>query len=280
VSRIFENSNYDSSKQSEFRNGPSLNRRLKRDSSDTALRSLRAPMQSTRSARDLHAGGAAGQFERSLSKKKLFQRIIEDTAPMITPRLREFNRPAGMIVSREGSPIIASHLTDHVKKLIKGPFKNPAPIKELDTTYNREHSRSGFSPCHIPEKKSQTPPKISAPEGPYNSAKRFERVVKSSHELPLEEPLHDKSETMMTVNVPEGIDQSAMRRELALKGYHVVKTHFEHKLITNERTGRGFIQVRAANQRYINEIKDEIEKIGVKLSKNSKGTPNRNFTWK
>lgn len=85
---------------------------------------------------------------------------------------------------------------------------------------------------------------------------------------------------MLTVGVPEGVDAAAMKRELALKGYHVVKAYFEHKPITNERTGRGFIQVRSANPRYQIELQKEIEKIGLRLSKKQGAMPNRNLTWK
>ena len=95
-----------------------------------------------------------------------------------------------------------------------------------------------------------------------------------------EEPLHDKSQTMVTVGIPEGVEAAAMKRELAYLGFHVVKTKFDHNPITNERSGKGTIQVRAANPRYHEELKKEIEKIGLKMTKSTKSQPNRNITWK
>lgn len=92
--------------------------------------------------------------------------------------------------------------------------------------------------------------------------------------------MHDKSQTMLTVAVPDGVDASQMKRELAYKGYHVVKAYFEHNPVTNERSGRGFIQLRAANPRYHEELKKEIEKVGLKMSRSAKAMPNRNLTWK
>lgn len=84
----------------------------------------------------------------------------------------------------------------------------------------------------------------------------------------------------MAVNVPEGVDALEMKRELAYKGYHVVKASFEHNPVTNERIGRGVIQIRAANPRYQEELKKEIEKIGFKMARSARTTPSRFSTWK
>lgn len=98
--------------------------------------------------------------------------------------------------------------------------------------------------------------------------------------MTIEEPLSDKSQTLLTIQVPDNLDPAAMKRELALKGYQVVKAYFEHNTITNERTGRGFIQLRAANPRYMEELKKEVDAFGLNLSKKKNAQPNRNLSWR
>lgn len=83
---------------------------------------------------------------------------------------------------------------------------------------------------------------------------------------------------MLTVEVPRNLESEILKGELAKKGYHVVKSFFEHNTITNERNGKGFVQVRAANPRYHEEIKKEIDIIGLKFGRPAVGEaqPNRN----
>lgn len=94
--------------------------------------------------------------------------------------------------------------------------------------------------------------------------------------MTIEEPLHDKSSTMLTLEVPEGLEPSELKRELAKKGHHVVKTYFEHNTITNERTGRGFVQVRAPNPRYHEQINKEIRDVGLEFIKTKNAQANHN----
>lgn len=47
----------------------------------------------------------------------------------------------------------------------------------------------------------------------------------------------------------------------------MVRSYFEHNTITNERTGRGLVEVRAPNPRYHEEIKKEIKDIGIQAVK-------------
>jgi hypothetical protein len=86
------------------------------------------------------------------------------------------------------------------------------------------------------------------------------------------------SATMLTVEVPKNLEPDMLKRELAKKGHQVVKSFFEHNTITNERNGNGFVQVRAANPRYHEELKKEINTIGLKFGKPTVGEiqPNRN----
>lgn len=79
------------------------------------------------------------------------------------------------------------------------------------------------------------------------------------------------------MNVPEHVDEGDLRRDLANKGYHVVRTHFEHDTIKNTRTGRGFVQVRASNPRYGENLVKEIADYGLKLSKQQVSQPNINL---
>lgn len=99
---------------------------------------------------------------------------------------------------------------------------------------------------------------------------------KVSTRVTVEEPLHDKSATMLTVEVPKNLEADVLKRELAKKGHHVVKSFFEHNTITNERNGKGFIQVRAANPRYHQELKREIDSIGLKFGRPAVGEPQPN----
>lgn len=71
---------------------------------------------------------------------------------------------------------------------------------------------------------------------------------------------------MLTVKVPDNLEPNLLKRELAKKGIQVVKSQFQHNTITNERTGKGFVQVRAPNPRYHEEIKREIHDIGVRVA--------------
>lgn len=93
----------------------------------------------------------------------------------------------------------------------------------------------------------------------------------------IEEPKYDKSRTLLTMSVPEHVDEGDLRRDLACKGYHVVRTHFEHDTIKNTRTGRGFVQVRAANPRYQEGLEAEIKQHGLKTSKQQVSQPNINL---
>jgi hypothetical protein len=82
---------------------------------------------------------------------------------------------------------------------------------------------------------------------------------------------------MLTLKVPENLEPDQLKSELAKKGYHVVKSYFEHNTITNERTGNGFVQLRAANPRYEQEIEKEVKEIGLKFSKKEGALPNQNL---
>jgi hypothetical protein len=77
--------------------------------------------------------------------------------------------------------------------------------------------------------------------------------------------------------VPENVDEGDLRRDLANKGYHVVRTHFEHDTIKNTRTGRGFVQVRAANPRCQEHIEKEIKQHGVQVAAKQLAQPNLNL---
>lgn len=80
------------------------------------------------------------------------------------------------------------------------------------------------------------------------------------------------------MEVPNQVDPEVLKRELAKKGHHVVKSYFEHNTITNERTGKGFIQVRAPNPRYHEDLRNEINDIGLKVKKQVGATmPNQNM---
>lgn len=81
---------------------------------------------------------------------------------------------------------------------------------------------------------------------------------------------------MLTLRVPDGLEPDMLKRELAKKGHHVVKSFFEHNTITNERTGRGYLQVRAGNPRYHEEVQREIDEIGLKVHKPKGAQPNTN----
>ena len=81
---------------------------------------------------------------------------------------------------------------------------------------------------------------------------------------------------MLTVEVPKNLEPDVLKRELAKKGHHVVKSFFEHNTITNERNGKGFVQVRATNPRYHEELKREIDTIGLKFGKPAKGEAQAN----
>jgi 2'-5' RNA ligase len=77
----------------------------------------------------------------------------------------------------------------------------------------------------------------------------------------------------MTVQVPNNVEPDVIKRELAKRGYQVVKSYVPHNTITNERSGRGVLQIRAPNDRYHEEAKNEIENIGLKIESN--GVPRR-----
>lgn len=156
-----------------------MSRRLRKDNSDKTLRSMRAPLESTRSAKDLHGGSAAGQFTRTSSRKRMFDNVYVQALPESTTKLKEYSMPAGIVLNREDSPLINSRDTDHVKKLIKSR-ENSRPLKESDTSYNRQYSRGRLSPCHTPERPKDCAPKLAAPEGPFQSARRHPYEVKSS----------------------------------------------------------------------------------------------------
>ncbi len=81
---------------------------------------------------------------------------------------------------------------------------------------------------------------------------------------------------MLTLKVPEGLEPEILKRELAKQGHHVVKSHFEHNTITNERTGRGYVQVRAANPRYHEDLQNIIDDIGLKVHKPKGAMANTN----
>lgn len=86
----------------------------------------------------------------------------------------------------------------------------------------------------------------------------------------------------MTIKVPNHLEPQDIKRELAKKGYQVVKSHIPHNTITNERTGQGYMQVRAPNNRYHEDARKEIEHIGLKIEK--QGAPKRaanvDIRWK
>jgi len=182
------------------------------------------------------------------------------------------------VLSNNGEPVNSSKL-DHMRELIH--VEQPAaPILDQHTTYNRNHSKDGF-PNHYRESAEKEyeykPQEVYYTGVPGNKRHPFE--VKSMFTcLTAEEPLHDKSATMLTVEVPKHLEPEILKSELAKKGHHVVKSFFEHNTITNERNGKGFVQVRAANPRYHEEIKKEIDNIGLKFGKPAVGEaqPNRN----
>ena len=80
--------------------------------------------------------------------------------------------------------------------------------------------------------------------------------------------MRNKSTTFGTFSVPENVDEGKLRRDLAKDGFQVVQTNFHHDPITNKRTGKGFVQVRARNDRALNGAAEKIEAAGVKLGKN------------
>lgn len=177
-SRIFEGSNYDESKQPEFRNQPSSNRRLQRDSSDQFLRSLKPPIASSKSATDL-LGSAAGQFSRKPSRKRMFDEVIRESSPKLLPPGDQFTKAAGIHIHPEtGQLMLNAAKVDHVTPLIHSD-RNAKPTTAMDTAYNRQYSRNGFEPCHTPEKKPEQPTKIEATHGPLKSPKRYPFEVKS-----------------------------------------------------------------------------------------------------
>lgn len=96
-----------------------------------------------------------------------------------------------------------------------------------------------------------------------------------------EEPLRDKATTMGTIKVPENVEPGMLKRELAKKGYQVVQAQFHHNPITNERTGKGFVHVRAPNDRVLNEATSCIKNKGVKVAKEAKPfEENRTQRWR
>lgn len=181
-SRIFENSNYDSSKATEFRNKPIAERRLQRDSSDQFLRSLRITESGSKSATDLHCNQPAGQFKRQTSKKKMFEAVIRETSPSLLPADGEFIPAAGMNLHRgESTLILNAAKIDHIAPIIQD--RKARASSPLDTAYNRQYSRQGFEPRHTPEKKTESPIKVEASDGPYVSKKRYPFEVKSRDRL-------------------------------------------------------------------------------------------------
>lgn len=171
----------------------------------------------------------------------------------------------------EGGQIINASRLDNVQHLIKAD-QPPMPIKDSHTTYNVSHMRQGFSHRQEKQVPREPQPKITEIYDRQPACKRHPGEVKSNFMLSLEEPLHDKSQTLVTHEIPAGIEPAVLKRELAKKGFHVVKSHFDHNTITNERTGKGFVQVRAANPRYHEELKQEIAEIGLKAQE-GKGSP-------
>lgn len=76
--------------------------------------------------------------------------------------------------------------------------------------------------------------------------------------------------------MPDSLDAGQLKRELAIKGYHVVKSYFEYDPITNVRNGAGFVQVRAGNPRYIEDLRREIDSVGLQLARKQTGFASRN----
>lgn len=86
---------------------------------------------------------------------------------------------------------------------------------------------------------------------------------------------------MGTMRVPENVEAGQLKRELAKEGYQVVQAEFHHNPITNERTGRGFVHVRAPNDQVLNQATQSIKERGVKLDKAvSPYEENRTQRWR
>lgn len=176
--------------------------------------------------------------------------------------------PAGKHTFKDGQIINVAKL-DQVEEVIKVE-KPSAPVLHGNTTYSNKYQKPGF-PVYNPNQKPLEPTiKIEAHEGVYPANKRFPYGVSK-------ETLHDKSNTVATVRVPENVEPDLLKRELANKGYQVVKSYFHHDTITNERTGKGFVQVRAPNPRYHEEIQKEIKDVSIRVANKKNVIPNQNI---
>lgn len=224
-------------------------------------RTQRAALTPTRSAREKN-NLPAGLSSLKTGQRRNQNHGYESSRPDI------HNPPPAGIHTTENGRIINASLVDHVQGLIKAPAPE-FPVKDHHTTYVQKHSKPGY-PYRQPEPAQPEPLiKPAASQDIHPGGKRHPFEVKK-------EPLHEKAQTMLTVKVPENVDSGVMKRELAKKGFHVVKSHFEHNTITNERTGKGFLQVRAPNNRYHQELQHEIKSIGLKYTLTDKG-PNANM---
>lgn len=79
-------------------------------------------------------------------------------------------------------------------------------------------------------------------------------------------PLPDKLCILKTSEVKDDtINTNNLQRLLAKEGHHLVRAQYNHDVITNERTGKGTLHVRADDKQELNRIKNKIREQGLQV---------------
>lgn len=162
------------------------------------------------------------------------------------------------------------------KRMNCSPYEEAGPNPAQDKRYLDKFShnadfykRDGYNK-YVPKKPAETGDiKISDPKCYYGPTPKH-LPNPNKYETP-----NDFTVTLEANDVGKKVDASVLQRDLAKRGLNMMGSSFSHNPITNERTGKGIIHVRAKDAGELQKIEKVCTETGMKVQKSNNYKP----TW-